>query len=225
MSQANNGEQLYTAQQDQQVKAENTENQGEKQEQTQAQPEVLVADSEVVVENNNESPFVEGEVLTEEQNKIIELEKQIRQLQSELSTAKDQSNQYLKAYAEIDNKLKRIEKKTEEDKKFSIEKFARELLSVKDSLEAGLGDQSEDVEKVREGMDITLRQLTQALEKHSVKEVNPVGEKFDPNLHQAMSMLPSDEPANTVIQVLQKGYALFDRVLRPAMVIVAKAKD
>jgi len=95
---------------------------------------------------------------------------------------------------------------------------------VLDSLEAAVGDTSGDIAKVREGVELTLRQLTSALEKGRVVAINPVGEKFDPHRHQAISMVPADQEPNTVVTVLQKGYTIADRVLRPALVTVAQPK-
>lgn len=108
--------------------------------------------------------------------------------------------------------------------KFAIESFAEHLLPVLDSLEAAVGDTSGDLAKVREGVELTLRQLTSALEKGRVTAINPVGEKFDPHQHQAISMVPADQEPNTVVAVLQKGYTIADRVLRPALVTVAQPK-
>ena len=106
----------------------------------------------------------------------------------------------------------------------AIEKFARELLAVKDSLEAGLATENPNVDSLKSGTELTLKQLVAAFEKSGLKEVNPVGEKFDPNFHQAISMIEAEQEPNTVVSVLQKGYTLTDRVLRPALVVVAKAK-
>jgi molecular chaperone GrpE len=109
--------------------------------------------------------------------------------------------------------------------KYGIEKFAADLLAVKDSLEAALATENATPESLRSGVELTLRQLEAVLERQSIREINPAGQKFDPHRHQAISMLPSDKEANTVINVLQKGYLLHDRVLRPALVTVAKPKD
>ena len=109
--------------------------------------------------------------------------------------------------------------------KYAVESLAAELLPVRDALEAALAAENASAEALRSGADLTLKQLTGVFEKANLKEINPVGEKFDPHRHQAISMLPSDREPNTVINVLQKGYLLADRVVRPALVTVAKGKD
>src|SRR3984957_19229929 len=112
----------------------------------------------------------------------------------------------------------------QKEHKFAIENFAENLLPELDSLAAELPLSYTVLSKVREGVELTLRQLPAALEKGRVVEVNPVGEKFDPHRHQAISMVPADQDANTVVSVLQKGYVIADRVLRPALVTVAAPK-
>jgi len=99
------------------------------------------------------------------------------------------------------------------------------MLAVKDSLEAGLAVTTENVASFKGGMELTLKQLSGVFEKFNISEINPVGEKLDPHRHQAIGMMDSDQPANTVVSVMQKGYALNDRVLRPALVMVAKGKE
>ncbi|BAN22156.1 protein GrpE [Caballeronia insecticola] len=131
---------------------------------------------------------------------------------------------FLRAKAETENVRRRSQEDVAKAHKFAIENFAEHLLPVLDSLEAALADQSTDLAKVREGVELTLRQLTGALEKGRVVAVNPVGEKFDPHRHQAISMVPAEQDANTVVAVLQKGYVIADRVLRPALVTVAAPK-
>jgi molecular chaperone GrpE len=131
---------------------------------------------------------------------------------------------FLRAKAETDNVRRRGQEDVSKAHKFAIESFAEYLLPVLDSLEAALADRSADADTVREGVELTLRQLSAALDKGRVVPLNPVGEKFDPHRHQAISMVPSEQEANTVVAVLQKGYLLADRVLRPALVTVSAPK-
>ncbi|KVF54736.1 nucleotide exchange factor GrpE [Burkholderia cenocepacia] len=131
---------------------------------------------------------------------------------------------FLRAKAETENVRRRAQDDVSKAHKFAIESFAEHLLPVLDSLEAAVSDTSGDIAKVREGVELTLRQLTSALEKGRVVAINPVGEKFDPHQHQAISMVPAEQEPNTVVTVLQKGYMIADRVLRPALVTVAQSK-
>src|ERR1700754_3013167 len=131
---------------------------------------------------------------------------------------------FLRAKAETENVRRRAQEDIAKAHKFAIENFAEHLLPVIDSLEAAVAHSSDDLVKVREGVELTLRQLTGALEKGRVVALNPVGEKFDPHRHQAISMVPAEQEANTVVVVLQKGYVINDRVLRPALVTVAAPK-
>lgn len=132
---------------------------------------------------------------------------------------------FLRAKAETENVRRRAQEDVSKAHKFAIESFAEHLLPVADSLEAALADQTGDATKLREGVELTLRQLTSALEKGRVSAVQPaVGEKFDPHRHQAISMVPADQEANTIVTVLQKGFVIADRVLRPALVMVAAPK-
>lgn len=131
---------------------------------------------------------------------------------------------FLRAKAETENVRRRAAEDVTKARKFAIESFAEHLLPVLDSLEAALGDTSGDATKLREGVELTLRQLSSAMEKGRVMAVNPVGEKFDPHRHQAISMVPAEREPNTVVSVLQKGYVIADRVLRPALVTVAAPK-
>jgi len=131
---------------------------------------------------------------------------------------------YVRAQAEMENLRRRSEKDLESAHKFALEKFAAELLAVKDSLELGLNATDADVDKLREGSELTLKMLAQALAKFNINDVDPMGEVFDPNHHQAMTMQETAEHTpNTVIAVMQKGYLINDCLLRPAMVVVAKA--
>ena len=146
---------------------------------------------------------------------------QLAEAQAKAATLQEE---FLRAKAETENVRRRAQEDVSKAHKFAIENFAENLLPVLDSLEAALADSSTDLAKVREGVELTLRQLTGALEKGRVVALNPVGEKFDPHRHQAISMVPADQEANTVVNVLQKGYVIADRVLRPALVTVAAPK-
>jgi molecular chaperone GrpE len=149
------------------------------------------------------------------------LEEMIRQ--AELK-AEEHHDAWLRAKAETENVRRRAQEDIAKASKFAVERFAGELLAVKDSLEAALAADAPSVESMKAGAELTLKQLVTAFEKSALKEINPVGEKFDPHFHQAISMVDSEQEANTVVSVLQKGYLLSDRVLRPALVMVAKAK-
>ena len=149
--------------------------------------------------------------------------------QAELATLQAKSaelaDQFLRAKAEAENARRRAEDEISKARKFAVESFAESLLPVTDSLEASLLIKDATPEQIREGAQATLRQLSAALERNKVIAVNPpAGEKFDPHKHQAISMVPADQEANTVVSVLQKGYTIADRVLRPALVTVAAPK-
>ena len=135
------------------------------------------------------------------------------------------AEQYLRAQADVQNIRRRSEEESSKARKFAIESFAESLLPVADSLETGLAIKDATNEQIREGAEATLRQLKSALERNKVIEVNPAaGTKFDPHQHQAISMVPADQEANTVVTVLQKGYTIAERVLRPALVTVTAPK-
>ena len=137
----------------------------------------------------------------------------------------DLAEQYLRAKAEAENTRRRADEDMSKARKFAVESFAEGLLPVTDSLEAGLALQEATREQLREGSEATLKQLKSALERHKVIQIDPsAGTKFDPHQHQAISMVPADQEANTVVSVLQKGYLIAERVLRPALVTVAAAK-
>ena len=149
--------------------------------------------------------------------------------QAEVATLKakcaELSDQYLRGQADVQNARRRADDEIAKARKFAVESFAESLLPVTDSLEAGLAIKDAKLEQIREGAEATLRQLTAALERNKVIAINPpAGEKFDPHKHQAISMVPSEQDANTVVSVLQKGYTIADRVLRPALVTVAAPK-
>ena len=130
----------------------------------------------------------------------------------------------MRAAADSDNMRKRAQTDVANAHKFGLENFAAELLPVKDSLEAALGAENATLDSYRNGVELTLKQLSNTFNKFNITEINPVGEKFDPHRHQAISMVDSEQAGNTVVAVVQKGYTLNDRILRPAMVTVAKPK-
>jgi len=144
--------------------------------------------------------------------------------QAELK-AQEHHDAWLRAKAETENVRRRAVDDVEKARKFALEKFAGDLLAVKDSLEAALatGD-SASLGKIKEGVELTLKQLASVFEKNAINEINPVGQKFDPNCHQAISMVEGEGEPNTVATVLQKGYLLNERVIRPALVMVVKGK-
>jgi molecular chaperone GrpE len=130
---------------------------------------------------------------------------------------------YLRAMAELDNYRKRTEREIDNARKFAIERFAQELVNVGDSLEAGIQTGSANPNALLEGAEGTLKQLYKAFEKGGIKVLDPIGQPFDPQWHEAMVAQESPEAANTVLSVIQKGYSLNGRLLRPARVIVSKA--
>lgn len=131
---------------------------------------------------------------------------------------------WLRAKAETENLRRRAQEDVSKASKFAADKFASAMLPVKDSLEAALATENQTVDSLREGVELTLKQLISSFDSASVSEENPLGQKFDPNVHQAISTVEADAEPNTVVHVLQKGYLLHGRVLRPALVIVAKGK-
>ena len=154
---------------------------------------------------------------------------ELARLQGELAELKaksaDLADQFLRAKAEAENARRRADDEIAKIRKFAVESFAESLLPVLDSLEAGLKVDNASAEQLREGTEATLRQLLAALERNKVVEVNPAaGDRFDPANQQAISMVPADQEANTVVSVLQKGYTIADRVLRPALVTVTAPK-
>ncbi|MFO6421343.1 nucleotide exchange factor GrpE [Hylemonella sp. W303a] len=153
----------------------------------------------------------------------------LAQAHAELAELKAKSaelaDQYLRAQADVQNARRRADEEISKARKFAIEAFAESLLPVADSLEAGLAIKDATSAQIREGAEATLRQLAAALERNKVIAIAPApGTKFDPHQHQAISMVPAEQEANTVVSVLQKGYTIADRVLRPALVTVAAPK-
>ncbi len=155
-------------------------------------------------------------------NSLSKVQAELAELQVKSA---DLADQYLRAKAEAENARRRAEDEIAKARRFAVEAFAESLLPVADSLEAGLLIKDASTEQIREGAQATLRQLLAALERNKVAGINPAaGTRFDPHQHQAISVVPSDLEANSVVTVLQKGYAIAERVLRPALVTVSAPK-
>lgn len=170
-------------------------------------------------EEQVESPeLAEGENTSEAE---VTPEAQITALEEALEEAKAQ---VLYVKAEGENIRRRSLEDVDKARRFALEKFSGELLAVKDSLDGALSVENATVESYKDGVELTAKQLLSVFEKFNITEVSPVDEKFDPNKHQAISTIESEGEPNTVLSVLQKGYTLNDRVLRPALVVVSKAK-
>lgn len=137
--------------------------------------------------------------------------------------ASEMQDAFLRAKADTENIRRRAQEDVAKAHKFAIESFAEALVPVKDSLEMALKLDTPSVDSLKEGVEMTLKQLSSAFERNRLQEINPVpGEKLDPMKHQAISMVPADQEANTIVTVLQKGYMIADRLLRPALVTVAQ---
>ena len=131
----------------------------------------------------------------------------------------------LRMQAEMDNLRKRLARDAEKSRKFALERIVKDLLQVRDSMERGLeiADQSATVESMREGQELTLKMLAKVLQDHDLEVIDPAGQPFDPEWHEAMTVMPSEElDENSVVEVLQKGYRLHDRLIRPARVVVSR---
>ena len=146
----------------------------------------------------------------------------LKEAEDEAARLKDA---WLRAKAETENVRKQAQNDLAKAHKYAIERFAQDLLTVKDALELSLATPNATTEALKDGVELTLKNLNAAFDKARIVEIDPTGEKYDPHRHQAMTMIESAEPPSTVVQVFQKGYLLNDRVLRPALVAVAKAKD
>ena len=169
-------------------------------------------------ENPQTPPAVDADVQPE-----TSVEAQLSQIQAELVASNDA---YLRAKAEAENVRRRADEEMAKARKFAVESFAESLLPVVDSLQAAIALPDATAAQVLEGVHATLRQLTAALERHKVVEVTPpAGTRFDPHQHQAISVVPADQEPNIVVAVLQKGYLIADRVLRPALVTVSAPKS
>lgn len=171
-------------------------------------------------------PDEKTEVLPETAVQLVEMERLQIELAASEERAKNHWEQYLRALADVDNVRKRAAKDLESTRQFAVEKFAQDLIGVKDSLELALANSSKaDVANLIEGQSATLRLLAKAFEKAQIEEINPEGAPFNPEQHEAMMAQPSDAPPNTVLNVVQRGYQLNGRLLRPARVIVSAAKS
>lgn len=170
------------------------------------------------MQQDQDNKQAEQDVTTEAVTDITP-ETKIAELEAALEEAKA-SVLYIKAEGE--NIRRRAMDDIDKARKFALEKFSNELLAVKDSLDAALLIEAAEVQSYKDGVELTAKQLASVFDKFNIAEINPLGEKFDPNKHQAISMLENSGEPNTVTSVLQKGYTLNDRVLRPALVMVAK---
>jgi len=181
--------------------------------------------------NQAEEPVVEeidheAEMQAEEEALVQAEDDLIEQLNSAKSKAEENWDLLLRTKAEMENLRRRTQKDLENAHKYGIEKFVTELLPVMDSMELGLAAEDASAESLKEGMELTINMVSQMFEKFNIKMLDPINEKFDPELHQAMTAQPTDEvEPNTVIAVMQKGYLLNDRLVRPAMVMVSKAAE
>jgi len=146
----------------------------------------------------------------------------LKKAETEAAELKDA---WLRAKAETDNVRKQAQTDIAKAHKYAVERFAQDLLTVKDALELALATPGTTTEALKDGVELTLKNLRAAFDKARIVEIDPAGEKYDPHRHQAMTMIESSEPPGTVAQVFQKGYLLSDRVLRPALVAVAKARE
>lgn len=182
--------------------------------------DTVVANDTNKTEKPNEEPFADDSYIN------IGTDIDMAALQAALTAAEEKAEQnwdkYLRLQAEMDNQRRRMEKQIEDAHKFAVKKFVEGLLPVVDSLEMGMQSEG-DLTAIREGMNLTMKQFESVMEKFKIEVVNPVGQPFDPSVHQAMSMQPCDnQDDNTVSMVMQKGYTLNGRLVRPAMVMVCK---
>ena len=169
------------------------------------------------ITNSNDAPQAGGG----ESQGGGDLEQRLKEAEQ---TAQERQEAWLRARAETENVRKRSQTEIANAHKYAVENFATELLAVKDSLEAALASENASAESMRSGVELTLRQLKTVFDKFNIVEIDPTGQKFDPHRHQAISTVESDAEPNTAVQTLQKGYLLQDRVIRPALVIVAKPR-
>ncbi len=181
--------------------------------------------------NQEQDPVVEEldqeAVMQAEEEALVQAEDDlIEQLNQAKSKAEENWDLLLRTKAEMENLRRRTQIDLENAHKYGIEKFVSELIPVMDSMELGLAAEEASAESLREGMTLTINMVSQMFEKFNIKMIDPMNEKFDPELHQAMAAQPTDDvEPNTVMAVMQKGYALNERLIRPAMVMVSKAAE
>ena len=174
------------------------------------------------MQEDQSTPQAEQEPISENVQ-TPEVQTSVEQRLAELEAALEEAKaNVLYVKAEGENIRRRAMDDIDKARKFALEKFSSELLAVKDSLDAALLIEATDVQSYKDGVELTAKQLSSVFDKFNIAEINPAGEKFDPNKHQAISMFENSGEPNTVINVLQKGYSLNERVLRPALVMVAK---
>jgi molecular chaperone GrpE len=180
-------------------------------------------DIDQAVENTKEL----DNTIEQEEDALLQAEEDLAgQIKHAQQKAEENWELLLRTKAEMDNLRRRTQKDLENAHKFALEKFVGELLPIIDGMEMGLTVEDASADSLKQGMELTINMMKSAFEKFNVAAINPVNEKFDPELHQAMSMQPSAEvEPNTVIAVMQKGYTLNDRLVRPAMVMVSKAAE
>ena len=170
----------------------------------------------------NQPPPGAGDAPEGQDARLAELEGRLATATAEAEKGRED---WLRAKAETENVRRRAQEDVAKAHRFGLEGFAGALLAVKDSLDAALAAENASIESFKEGVEITARQLDSVFEKYSIEAIDPAGAKFDPHRHQAISQVESDQEPGTVVSVLQKGYLLHERVLRPALVIVAKQRD
>ena len=168
------------------------------------------------------NPDENTQVSPEEAADGLDLPAQLKRAEGEAAEMRDA---WLRAKAETDNARRMAQNDIAKAHKYAVERFAQELLAVKDALELTLATPNAKTEALQDGVALTLKNLASAFDKASITEVDPLHQKYDPHCHQAMTMIESAEPPGTVVQVFQKGYLLNDRILRPALVAVAKAQE
>jgi len=170
--------------------------------------------------NTNQAPGEGAAAAEGSTGASLSLDEQLRQAEQK---SQEHQDAWLRAKAETENLRKRAQADIASAHKYAVENLAEALLPIRDSLEAALAIQNVTLESLKSGIDLTLKQVNAVFEKANLKEINPVGEKFDPHKHQAMTVVPHAGEPNQVVNVMQKGYLLHDRVIRPALVTVSKA--